>query len=674
MSPTSVSRVVLIAAASFFHTLGAQSPSAIELDLRAVPDHVAPEVINPRRTGPSAVRASAVVDGRTPALIGYNMGVHRPGNNVTAWLRYAEINAARHWWSQDSWPARPSVWRAKENTLARFERARSDLRAAPSAGLAELEAAILADHDPLPPGTHGTHHSLSEMRRIGLTPLVQINHNTRRYPFHLEDGAPDWHGRWSYWRGVYLVALHLASTYGVERFQLFNEPDHPNSKHISQSEYVLRHQIGSDALHAAIADAGRDAGRPLSLRIGAPVTAGLLVFEKRSGRPDTRDLEVGWGELITRHRTDLFPGRGEDYGSLYNVYSFQAYGRDPQRLLEGIPRLRSLVAAGNGGKELPIIATEVNVSTAANFGRTSETLDSPSYYAPFGAIAAAYVNAGMDELYIFRHTQQPDSTGNVKKNGTHLVGLADPLQNIVASTRGAEVVRFLARGFQGARTRFAPPGLEGGLLHAAAAKNEIDRTHHLLLTHLDRQGDNIPVDLSAWDLPAGALVTAEEVSETHHGDLRHAFPLPADGRFSLTVSASSVTLVNVRPAVSGRVSATRPLTVDSRPGRLLAPALKDLAPSSRVVLALRALPVEGSTRVQIRGGDGDPIRAEVLGHIIPTAVAGERLVDVTRHFIDAAGAPSVLQVVGEGSPASGPEEAPSPATVLSAELRIYDAR
>lgn len=675
MPHRSLSCLVLLAVGWFGSTLGAQSLSAIEEDLRAVPEQVAPEVINPLRTGPSAVRVSALIDGRTPALIGYNMGRHVPGNNVTAWLRYSEINTARHWWSQRSWPARPAVWPVADNTLARFERERAALRAAPAHGLAEVEDAIVADLGSPPVGTLGLHHSLSELRKNDIMPLVQMNHNTRLFPFDHDDGSPDWHGRWTYWRGIYLNALYLASTYGIERFQLFNEPDHPNSRHIPQDDYLRRLQLGSDALHAAVADAARATGRPLSLRHGAPVTAGLLVFEKRSGRPDTRDLETGWGELITRHIRDDFPGRGEDYRQLYNVYSFQAYSRDPGRLLSGIPRLRSLVATGNGGRELPLIVTEMNVSTAANFSRTEETLDSPAYYAPLGAISAAYVNAAVEEIYVFRLTQEPDSRREVKKNGTHLVGLDDPLQNIVATTRGAEVARLLARGFQGARPRFATPVLRGGLLHAAACVDETDRTHYLLLTNLDHAADTIPVDLSAWSLPAGSLVIAEEVSETHHGDIRTVLALPADGRFRLHVSPSSVTLLSVRPAVSGEAVAGPRVELDAAPGRLVIPALPPaITDAARVMLALRASPVDGSLRLQVRGGDGDPIRAEVLGHLLPTADADERLVDITRFVRAASGAPIVLQVVGEGSPESAPEEPPPSATLHAAELRVYPSR
>jgi hypothetical protein len=641
---------------------------------RAVPDQVAPEVEDLRRTGPSAVRVSGRINGKTPTLIGYNMGTHLPANNVTAWLRYSEINAARHWWSQGSWPEIPAAWADDDNTLTRFERLRAELRANPAEGLTEIATSIAADQPVMPTGTLGLNYSLSELRKNGITTLVQLNQNTRNYPFERSDGSPDWHGRWSYWRGVYLNARYIVSTYGIERFQLFNEPDHPQSKHISQECYLQRMQIGSDALHAAIADVNRADGTELSLRLGAPVTAGLSVFSKRSGRPDERDLVTGWGELITRHRNDTFPGRSDAFKSLYNVYSFQSYGRATSSLSEGIPRLRSLIADANGGRELPLIATEMNVSTAANLAKTTETLDSPSYYAPFGAIAAAYVNAGIDEIYIFRLTQAPFTNGTVKKNGTHLVGLEDRQQNIVASTRTAEVARLFIRGFQGARARLVTPSLKGGLLQAAACLDLTDNTHYLLLTNLYPHAEIAPVDLSAWKLPPGSLITVEEVSSKHYGDVRAALALPTDRQLELLVSGSSVTLLSARPVHSGKPSATLPVATEAQLGVLTAPALPSAHRPMRVLLALRANPVVPGAALQVRAGAVDALLADVLGQFVPTADATERVVDITRYVLAHPDTPLVFQVVAEGSAASLPGQAPEPATVHSAELRIFGPR
>lgn len=657
---------LMIGLAVFGQTALRPAPSAAEQDRQAVPDQVTAGVLEPERTGPTRLRVSAKKEGVTPALIGYNLGLHAPGNNVAPWLRYAEVNAARHWFDQGSWPPAPEPWADSDNRLETFVVRRDALRADPAPGLAEVEAAIIADQGPAPSGAVGAVHALSDLRKTGVEVLVQLNQNTRRLPFDRPDGSPDWHGRWAYWRGVYLLALYLSDNYGVSRFQLFNEPDHPASRHISQKDYLRRMQLGSDAIHSALADLGRRTGKKLSPRIGAPVSAGLLVFARRSGRPDTRDAETGWGELITRRRLDEFPGRGADYGALYTVYAFQNYGRDPSRILSGLPRLRESISALNGGAPLPLIVTEMNVSTAANFARTHETLDSPSYYAPFGAVAAAYVNAGIEELYVFRHTQQPQPDGSVKKNGTHLVAAGDPLQNIVSSTRGAEVVRLFARGFRGGRPRFVAPETEGGVLHAAACADPADDARFVLLAALDKAPDRVAADLSAWSLPPGCLVTAEEVSETRHGDLSGLFSLPPQGRLELPVAPRSVTLLTARPEVSAAPFANVRLESPA-PGRLVAAFPVKDPRIRRAFLALRTRPA--ARTLQVRSAGADVAQTEVHAQIGAGLDNEIRMVDVTRALGSATGENLEFQIVE--APAPGAGEPAQPVEILSAELRLH---
>lgn len=256
-------RTLCALALAFCLSSAASAQTAADIDRLAVPEEVAAYVMQPDIAAALNLRVSAEPNGFTPNLIGYNMSVHEPGNNVSGWLRSSEINSARHWWSQKSWPAPPARWRNRDQTLDHFNQQRAQLRGDPRQELAALTRIIVADRGPPPPGTLGHLFSLSEMIKNDITPLVQLNHNTRTIPFDRPDGSPDWHGRWTYWRGVYLNAFYLAATYGVERFQLFNEPDYPNSEPISQTEYVRRLQIGSDALHAAIADVNQRAGRNL---------------------------------------------------------------------------------------------------------------------------------------------------------------------------------------------------------------------------------------------------------------------------------------------------------------------------------------------------------------------------------------------------------------------------
>jgi hypothetical protein len=463
---------------------------------------------------------------------------------------------------------------------------------------------------------------------------------------------------------VYLNAFYLARHYDVARFQLFNEPDHPNSKHLTQADYLRRLQLGSDAVQAAVADVNRRFGRSLPVQVSAPVSAGLLVFNARTGRPDTRDAQTGWGEMLMRHRHDDFAGRGDRVAPLFHTYAFQAYGREAERIATGLPELRRLIAGANGGTPLPIIVSEMNVSTAANFAKTSDTLDTPSYYAAFGAIAAAYVNAGIDEIYVFRLTQNAyDGPGGVKKNGTHIIREDDPVKNIVGNTQGAEAVRLLMRGFAGGRVRLAPPTAADPDVHAVAAHDAATGAWSLMVANLKRPR-NLVFDVAAWKFPPASLVVLDEVSAAHHGDVRTVAAVPADGRLAVAMESDSVALATAWPALRAApriVACTRAADQQWRASDV------PLA-GGRAVLAVRGV-AKSPGRIRVYAGPDDPTRAELLGQITPRAQSSESLVDATRYVAASAGRPVVFRLVPD-DPGAGSD----PFAAESVELRLFEAR
>lgn len=612
-----------------------------------------------------AVQVSAQVAGRTPARIGYNMGENLPGSNVSSWLRYAEVDGARFWWPQDVWPAGPAHWQGA-NDLAHFEAEKARLRAAPGQAIdwKIYQAGVARAFGGAPAGTIGHCFSLSELRKMGADVLIVLSRTTSRHAFEQPDGAPDWFGRWTYWRGVYLNAFYLAHHYDVQRFQLFNEPDHPSNQHIAQPDYIRRLQIGSDAIQAALADVNRLDHKSLRPQISAPVTAGLMVFGPRQGRPDTRDAQIGWGELAMRHRRDDFAGRSAGSEAAFQVYAFQAYGRNAARIANDLPALRRLIAAANDGAPLPIIVSEMNVSTAGDFAKTASTLDTPHFYASFGAIAAAYVNAGIDEIYIFRLTQATWIRGGVKKNGTHIIDNLAPLKPILRSTKGAEVARLFIRGFKGGRVRLAAPNIDDENVSAVAARDETDGTHTLLLTNLGA-ARVLALDLSAWKLPAGALITVEKVSQIQHGGVTQSLGLRDGGKFVLPLGADSVALLTVRPAVSGTARAVLPLKPVQNTWRVASP----LVTGERALLALqiRAVkPVSEPLRVRIYGGAGPVVSAELLGQAELMTTPERAMIDVTRYAKALKGGALILQIVAEGTGATSFH-------IDAAELRIFGA-
>ncbi len=618
----------------------------------------------------ASVKVSAQVVGRTPARIGFVLGDDLPGSNVSSWLRYSEMNAARFWWPYGVWPAPPAPW-AGAGGLERFGSERAALR---RDGAAQIDwksyrAKVASTFGGAPAGTLGDAFVLSELHKMGAAPLLVLSHARSAMPFVTAGGAPDWFGRWTFWRGVYCNALYLARSYGIERFQLFNEPDHSQSKGFEQADFLARLQLGSDAIQAAIADANRLDGTRLTPRVSAPVTAGMMVYGARQGRPDTRDAATGWGELVTRAMHSSFEGRSAGNRGLFQAYAFQNYGRNPLAISSRLPGLIARIAGDNGGQPLPVIASEMNVSTAFDFSKTPATLDTPAYYAALGAIAAAYTNSGLDEAYVFRLSQANNPGLATKKNGVYFIDNNDAQRNIVSSTKSAEAARLWMRGFNGGRARFAAPAAPDGV-QATAAREQAEGAYTLLISNLGA-ARTLELDLSAWQLPAGALATVEEVNESHHGDVSRVFGLPAGGKVPLPMSPDSVALLTVRPGLASAPRVRQVLADAAGPGLLRAAKPLPSSPSSpsseRVLLALRMKALRLPLRVRVYGGAGDVAQAELLGQITPAAEPSELVVDATRYVRAAEGKPLTFQLVPENAAASSYQ-------LSRAELRVFEPK
>lgn len=467
---------------------------------------------------PVVVEVPAEVEGTTPSIIGYNMGENRPGSGVSHWLEYSGMTAARFWWPRGAWAERPQAGAGQPATEAAMRAAQDALRADPEAESAAHALRVAAHFGAVPEGTTGDVFSLSELRRLGVTVLCPMTKRVRDWPFERADGTPDWFQRWSYWRGIYLNAFYLAKHYDVARFQLFNEPDHPFALPMTQDEYLMRLQVGSDAARAAVADVNRIHGRNLEARISAPVSAGILVYRARSGRRDTRDLERGWGEKIVAARNGAFPGQAMVGEPLFDDYAIQFYSRNAERTRSQIATLRAEIEADTGGAGMPIIASEMNVSTAANFARTEDTLDTPRFYGPWGSLAIAAVVADVREIYVFRLTQTDNlGDGQIKKNGTHVIDLQHPLHPITNLTKGGAVARLLMHTMAGNRDRMAvPAGLPDGV-DLLAARDPASGEVTALLANRGEEKVILDLRFGGWAGLDGARVEVAEVSSGAHG-------------------------------------------------------------------------------------------------------------------------------------------------------------
>lgn len=407
-----------------------------------------------------AASASAVeieltgrVIGRTPALVGYNAGHFMPGSNTSDWWRYSGVNAARVWSTPNEVEGRDDndVWGDGVKSSSDFDRRKKALRADPLntefINWPHFESRY--KNNTTNSNVAKLDYAFGELHRLGIKTLAVIHRTVGSYPFG-EAGTQDgWADRWEHWQHFYAQAFHLARHFDVERFHMYNEPNHSLQSDVSQAEYIERLQLATDAVRSAIADVNRLYDKKLTAQMQAPVTAGgSSRFHAASGG-DTRDDRTGWGELVLDNLHKTQSGRIDRDFRLIETYAYQQYNKTGETSGEELRKIKSMLKSAARRDEIGVAITEFNVHTASEFGKMAETLETPAKFSRLGAIFANLANAEPDELYVFKFSQTAYNDGNVKKNGVHYVDNRHRPHNIGGATKAAEVVRLFTKGFAG---------------------------------------------------------------------------------------------------------------------------------------------------------------------------------------------------------------------------------
>jgi hypothetical protein len=497
---------------------------------------------------PYSLKVSEEVAGATPAVLGYNLGHTVPGSNTHDWLRYSEVNGFRVWSSPAHIEPRDDGGDWGDGVADRdaFLARRAALRADPLNHEYINWPYFEDNYNAVMDGMNrlSMRDVLEYAKARDLTPLVMIHRGVGRSPFRDSGDRLDWASRWETWQHFYAQAFWLGRHYGVERFQVYNEPDHRINLRMEQPEYIERLKLSSDAVQAALADVNRLYGKALTPRVSAPVTvAAVTMFLPRPDRegPDQRAAERGWGELAMEHRRSPF---FEDVGpgfSNFQVYAYQQYGRNGPGYADQYRQMVQLVADANGGERLPVIITEFNVLANYMFRRTEDTMHTPSRAARLGSILVNLVNQQADELYVFKFGQTTHpSVDYTAKNGNFWQENEVAPFHTGGGTRGAETYRLIMRAFQKDRQLLRPPQWTGPVPEetwTGASHDPATGMYHLfIVTERADKATKLELDLSAWGIQTPNLAILEEVSMARHGAVRGLVTIPEDGRLRLELS------------------------------------------------------------------------------------------------------------------------------------------
>ena len=186
--------------------------------------------------------------------------------------------------------------------------------------------------------------------------------------------------------------------------------------------------------------------------------------------------------------------------------------------------------------------SEFNTLTASSFTNTSDTLDTPSQYAGFGAIAAQLATNAITEAYCFKFNQTPTSGGYDAKNGMHYVDNDNAPYNVGGVTKAGEVWRLFNKAAAPGRNRL---GCTSGSLDTVASYDPATQFYHVFSASDSSSAISVTNNFSAWNIPATNQILVEEVSSTCSGGVRYLTNLTSSQTLSLSHGANSVLLYTI---------------------------------------------------------------------------------------------------------------------------------
>jgi hypothetical protein len=325
-----------------------------------------------------------------------------------------------------------------------------------------------------------------------------------------------WADKWEEWLNRYASAFYMAKTFGVYNFELYNEPhDKKITFNASIPEYIERMQIGSDAVQCAVADVNKLYGKNLVANVTGPVCHGEQFWKVPGGDP--RDDTMGWGEATIKNLHTTYEGKVDSSFFLVNSYCYHLYtnSRTIPNVVGAVDYNRQQIRSLTN-TYLPIWVSEWNVHTNDNFSKIPQTLDSPTKFSNFAATLGAYVETGLENLFVFKS----DMTDTNYKNGMYYVSKSVPA-TVGGLSRSAELLHLFAPAFTN-KQRFQKPAISIGSdsIFVTACNESAASYRYLWVTNISSQPIPLNIDLSRWSLPTIKARFIQEVSEKSFGEVK----------------------------------------------------------------------------------------------------------------------------------------------------------
>lgn len=518
-------------------------------------------VAGPGLHAQETITLGTATNGLTPSQVGYNLGHFTDSGNAFDWFRYSGVKAARIFISASQVQGQgTSPGKSKVTNEASFFMAIQQARAGGTTSTTHINWADFTYTFTDASGANRIHYDYAFRRLAALGVDVLANITASPSTFPILDLNTDWAGKWELWQHYYAQAYVLSRDYGIRRFGMFNEPNGWTG--MTPENWLLRLRICSDAIQAAVVDMNQAQGRSLVPMVYAPNTANGQ--EKYNTSPDT------WGRDAVLNRRLQLNGSNSPSWNLFHVYNYQKYTTRAfaegslSGYIEDLVGLAGLIQADLGGDPpYPLMLTEYNVRTGANYDTTPNNQDTPLDYVSLGANSVALSTHGAEGLYLFKFGQTDSGGTNygVAKNGTHYVQTNGTVNNYGGATKAAEVFRLFRKAAGQGRPRLAFTATAGAVTNTStglwtlATRDTNRQLHQFFLANKNTNAVSLQLNLASLGLTNRVPVLLESVSQTTSGGGLLAGNLGSNGMISLgSMPAQSAWLATVPSTSAGLVA------------------------------------------------------------------------------------------------------------------------
>ena len=202
---------------------------------------------------------------------------------------------------------------------------------------------------------------------------------------------------------------------------------------------------------------------------------------------------------------------------------------------------------------MPLIYSEFNRYTSNNLADMPTTnLETPNVVTD---IASIYVNAmanGADSMYAFKFSQtnwvpSGSTADEPQKTGFHYVSETDSIHDITGATHASGVVRLVGKAFSDKRNLLSvTPSTTLNGYEVATSYDPASKNYYLFgVNRGSSETQTITYNLSGWNVSADTMVSVEEVSPGHNGEVTQLVGIPAGKQLTLTQPTQSVWLLTI---------------------------------------------------------------------------------------------------------------------------------